>query len=182
MALQITSETLYVGDSWSWTESLSDYPATSYSLQIVLKYRDNPPVILNGSADGDDFDFTYSAANSSKLPSGGYAYQVVATKTSDSTVTTIERGKISLLPNLKTSTDTRNHYEKVIDAIEAVIEQRATEAHQSISINGRNITKYSHAELIAVKSKYEFMLKQEKRKEKMAQGLDPGGRIKIQFK
>lgn len=175
--MEITKQQLYAGDTWNWTESLSGYPASDYTLKIYLQHRDEAVIELTGVADGDDHEFTYES--DSDLSGGDYIYRAKAID-GDDNVTTIESGTVTVKADLAASTDSRNHYQKVIDAVEAIIEGRASKSYESISINGRAITEMSHSELMKLHSRYKYLLKQEAKKEKLAQGLG-GGKILIKF-
>jgi len=176
--MEITKQKLYAGDSWSWTESLAEYPASQYTLKIYLQYRAEAVIELTGTASGDDHVFTYTAE--AELSGGEYVYRAKVIDEDDN-VTTIESGSVIIKADLAASTDSRNHYQKVIDAVEAIIEGRASKSYESISINGRAITEMSHSELLKLHSRYKYLLKQEAKKEKLAQGLNAGGKILIKF-
>jgi len=77
--------------------------------------------------------------------------------------------------------DTRSHIQKVLDAIEAVLENRATQEYQSMSINGYSITQMSPQELLKLKDYYEGKLKTEQNKEAMAQGKPSKRTILVQL-
>lgn len=58
--------------------------------------------------------------------------------------------------------DTKTHAQKVLDAINAVIERRATSDQQSYSINGLSITRMNIGELLKFQKIYELRVANEK--------------------
>ena len=96
---------------------------------------------------------------------------------------TISTGTLTVRANLPaqfTGFDGRSHAQKVLDAIEATMEGRATKAQESIQINNRQIQYLKPEELIKWRSFYKAEVAREKTAEKVAQGEDPGNRILTQ--
>ena len=146
--------TITAGDKVTWTETLFDYPATSWSLAIELRSKDRPPVTITATPSGIDFSITVLPADSKLWKSGIYNWQAYAYTGSPPTFTdkrTIERGTIEILPNLtifSASDDPRSHVKKVLDALEAVIEGKASSDQLSYSIAGRSISKMNPTEIL----------------------------------
>lgn len=75
---------------------------------------------------------------------------------------------LTILPNLETLTgDPRSHIQKVLDAINAVLEERATTDQENMSLNGRTLVRTPIGDLLKLKQFYMRELDREKR----AQGL-----------
>jgi hypothetical protein len=169
------------GDTLDWTDSVSDYPASSgYTLKYVLA-ADNI-ITLTGIANGSDYDFDVAAADTAKWVPGTYSYQAYVT---DGTKEfTIEVGTLEVLVNLrvqKPGYDGRSHVKIVLDALEATIEGRATKQHSSISIAGRAISLLPPAELRKEYLHYKHLYRRELETERIAAGLDAKNKIVSKF-
>lgn len=162
MSLEFTNKKRYAGATWKWTESLDDYPASSgWSLVIILKHKTDSAITLTSNASGDDFDFNISASDTRALTKRYYTYQAVAAKSGE--VEIIEEGEIEIIPMLDLAADLRTSNEKILDAIIAALESRATKEQQSISIAGRQIQYLTLEELINAKKVFEALVAKEKR-------------------
>lgn len=180
--MELSNQTLYQGDTWSWEEELSDYPASTHTLKLYLKLSTNETIELTASADVDTHVFSYSAANSANASPGIYSYQFKAVKISDSSVTTVEVGSIEVLPDINTITDERSWIQQAIDSIESVLPTALAREAGEISIAGRTIKYESKAELIKTYNNLKYMLKKEQQKERVKAGFDAGNAIKVEFR
>jgi hypothetical protein len=178
--------TLRAGTTWTWSETAPDlYPNATYQ----LKYYFQGPVVFNVTAanDGANFKVTITSATSKTYPSGIYRWVRQFVKISDATVyseTPEQSGELNVLQDLSTvqgGYDSRSHVRRVVEALEAVIENRATKAQSEIEIAGRRIWYLSPAELRKEWEQYSYLLKQEERAALIAQGKSPGNQILVRF-
>jgi hypothetical protein len=188
MAMNIPAS-LRAGDTYSWTETFADYPASEgYILEIILHARDKAPIVITAAASGDDYAVAISAATSKAYPPGTYHYQAYICTKTDSVITakyTQQTGQITIHPDLTSSdsqADFRSHAKKVLDAIEALIEGKATADVLSYSIAGRSIAKMSPEELIKWRDFYKHEYELEKQAEDLQKGLDVPNKIGIRFR
>lgn len=175
-------DTIYAGDSLSWTEMSGEYPAPDWTMQYAI--RGPSTLDLVSSPSGSDHVFTATAAQTGSLTPGRYSWQSYATNGAGERYT-ISTGTITVRANLAAQTagfDGRSHAQKVLDAIEATMEGRATQAQASMQINNRQIQYLKPEELIKWRSFYKSEVAREKAKEKVAQGEDPGKRILTRFR
>ena len=167
--MQLNEEKLYQGNTWNWSEQLADYDPTDYTLTLYLKLGTGDTISKEAAEDDEDatkHEFTYAAAATTNYTSGVYDYEFTVTKKSDSTVTSIDRGTVPVLPSLSASTDERTHYEKVLDALTSVIESRATREQGEITLPGGTAIKYlTPAELRTEYAYYKIMVKEERRRQ-----------------
>lgn len=138
--MNIPSE-LQVGDTWQWTKSLPDYPASAgWALSFSL-YRYGQPVIqINATASGDDFSISVPAATTAGKAAGAWQWTAYVMKGTDRF--TVETGTVCLKPDLAAAdptTDLRTENEKILDALIATQQRRATKEQESMEINGRAI-------------------------------------------
>lgn len=169
------------GDTLDWTDSVSEYKASEgYTLKYVLA-ADNI-ITLTGVANGADHDFDVTAVDTAKWVPGVYSYQAYVEK--GAIQHTIETGTVEILVNLrvqKEGFDGRSHVKKVLDALEATIEGRATKQHSSISIAGRAIALLSPAELRKEYQNYKHLYRREQEGERIAAGLNAKNKIVVRF-
>jgi len=86
---------------------------------------------------------------------GRYWWQLRASNSTDTVL--VEAGDTIVHPDLSTvpsGYDGRGHAERVLEAIEAVIEGRATIDQQSYQINNRSLSRTPIADLMRLRSHY----------------------------
>lgn len=149
---------LVVGDRWLWkrTDLGTDYPPASYSLKYVLRRHDTGAEIeITASESGSDYLVEVASATTAVKSAGWYAWQAYIIRTSDSERVLIGSGTVELIANRDAAeTDPRTHARKVLDAIEAVIENRATVDQQEYSIAGRSLKRMEIGDLLKLRDKY----------------------------
>ena len=125
-------------------------------------------------------------AASEKYAAGIYTYQAYVVKpVSPTEKYTIETGQIEILPNISAAdsqVDFRSHAKKVLDALESLIEGKATSDAASYSIAGRSISKMTPEELIKWRSFYLSEYQTECDAKAIAKGLESPRRIGIRFR
>lgn len=175
-------EQLIAGDTWVWTRDLTDYPASAYTGAWYLENKDGS-ITVAASASGDTHTATVAKATTAAYKAGEYRWSFVVTKISDSTRTKVESGWVSLLadPAISGKVDWRSHARKTLDAIEAVIEGRATTDQQAVTINGRSISRITIEELLRFRDYYKAEVFSEKAAESVAAGLGNPRRIFVRF-
>jgi len=142
--------------------------------------------VITAAADSDnadDFKFTAAAATTAAYVAGDYKWQLVATKTT--TRYTIAEGWITLTDNISGRSalyDNRSHAKKVLDAIEAVIEGRASKDQMGYQIAGRSLTMTPIPDLIKLRSIYKDEYDGEVATARVAAGLSSKRKILTRFK
>jgi hypothetical protein len=174
---QVPAE-LVAGDSWTWTRTVADTPATTHTAAWYFENKDGAFSVA-ASASGADFAASVAAATTATRKPGRYRWRLVVTKTSDSTRTSIESGWTELLPDpaVAGTVDWRSHARRVLDAIEAVIEGRANVDQQSMQLNGRALTRTPIPDLLSLRDKYKREVAAELAAERIAAGGASGRRI-----
>lgn len=167
------------GDSLTWTEEVPDYPASSgYTLKYSLVNSENSYTITS-TPSGDDHVFSLTTAITSSYKSGNYKYQRYITKDSDKI--TIDYGSLTIIKDYSVAHDARSHARRTLDAIQAVIEDRATVDQLAYTINGRSLSRTPLEDLIKFKSFYEGEVSKEERAERLAQGLGTRQNIRVRL-
>jgi hypothetical protein len=140
---------------------LDDYPASDgWSLTVAL--RGPQAINLTSTADGDQHDLTASAATTATWTAGLYSYSIRATKAGE--VHQIEQGTIEIEPDvaaIATGVDQRSHARRTLDAIEALLENRATIDQERYRINNRELYRMPIAELLKFRDQYRAEVQRE---------------------
>jgi hypothetical protein len=166
---------LVVGDSWSWSLSLSSYPAPTWSVTCYF-VKDGERFEVVSTADGTDHAFSVTSATSGARKPGRYRW--TARATDGTSVVTLDRGWVDVLPNPATDkSDPRSWAAQTLAAIEAFLKGNATTAQQSMTLNGRSLSRWSLDEL----TKFRNELRAEVRGEDSAAKGGKGRVFKARF-
>lgn len=145
--------------------TLTAFPAPDWSLTLIM--RGPGKLDLVSVADGASHQIEVSAAETSAWAPGFYWYELRAQSADD--VQLVEEGRTTVLRDLASadaSFDERSHAEKVLAAIEAVIENRATVDQQSYQINNRQLTRTPLADLLKLRAVYLAQVRSAKAKKR----------------
>lgn len=175
-------QTLRAGDSWSWSRSLPDYPATDWTLTYTL-INSSAKITITGSADESNHSVSVSAATTAAYSSGRYDWTASVSDGTD--VITVGYGRAQILPNLAAAStlDNRSHAQKMLDAIEAALEGRATAGDIDIlsgALGSRSYTR-DPEKLLVLRDRYKAEVSAEKRSESIRNGLQSGRRIQTRL-
>lgn len=152
---QIPAE-IYAGFKTSWIINNSEYSPSVYTLKYTLKKPGVAPLTLTGVADGENHLFTITSSNSAEYEPGTYYFQCYA-EDSNGERFSISAGKIEVKATLLGQADAfdpRTHAQKCLEAIEAVIEGRATSNQSSVKVGTKELQYYSFTELLALRAYY----------------------------
>lgn len=133
--------------------SLTAYAAPAWALSLIL--RGPAAIDLSSTDNGSAHTIKATAAETAAWASGSYWFSLRATDGVD--VIEVEDGTIEILPDLAAQGadyDGRGHVEKVLAAIEAVIEGRASKDQERYRINNRELQRTPISDLIALRDKY----------------------------
>lgn len=171
-----------VGDKIEWVKHLSDFlPADSWVLSYSLVNSDNK-ITFSATDNGDEKHLvSIPSATSASWAPGDYRWQSYVEKAGERF--TVGYGAITLTPNFSSAAqDGRSHVKRVLDLLEAVIENRASSDQLAYSIAGRSVSKMAPEQLLTLYDRYRALYKQEQQEEKIASGHMPGGKIKVRFR
>lgn len=143
--------------------SLSQYLAPAWVLLLLLRGPSNKDV--TAAADGSAHVLALGAAETSAMTPGDYAYSLRVK--SGGTVHEVEAGRLTLAPdlaNLAAGSDTRSQARRTLDAIDAVIEKRASQDQEKYRINNRELWRTPLADLLLLRDRYAFLVAREERK------------------
>lgn len=168
------------GDTIKWTRTLSDYkPSDGWALSYIL-INAAGKITISASGSGDTFAVVVSAATSAAWAAGTYDWREQASKAGE--VFTVADGRIVVAPAFSGSTlDARTHARKMLEAINAVLEGRATSAVGEYEIGGRRLKYIPAAELLVLRDRYRSEVARETSADAVAAGLADPRRIYVRF-
>lgn len=116
------------GDSAKWPFEDSNYPATEWRAYCVLFGSSNRYAMQADGADSG-YEFNLTSTYTASWVAGRYDWSLyVVNKTDTEQRYTLATGKVLIKPNPDGVADNRTHAERMLEAIEAVIEGKATKA------------------------------------------------------
>ncbi|MDP9990399.1 hypothetical protein J2W28_000218 [Variovorax boronicumulans] len=141
------------GDTVKWARRFSDYPpsagwALSYELLNAMHRYE-----IHASADGDSFRVVVAAQTTQAYAPGSYDWRARVTNADE--VYTVATGRLTIAPSFGAAGDVRSHARRTLDAIEAVLEGRATSATAEYEINGRRLKYIPLNELHEMRTRYQ---------------------------
>ena len=167
---------LRAGLTWVWTKTVPDYPATAWTLTYWCKQAatSGAKFSIVATASGSDYSVSVAAATTAGYTADTYTW--VAVVTSGSEAYEVDRGTFEILAkyNADAALDDRSHARKVLEAIEAVIESRATVDQQEYTIGMRSLKRMTVEELMMFRDKYRAEVYAETAAERAANGQRTG--------
>ena len=157
--------TLTAGDTWRWYSdvlSREHPPADGWSVQWHLVGATETHTFA-ASDDGGRWLVEVPAATTANIAPGLYEARAVATNGVERITWYGGRVEVAPDPTTATATDPRSHAEKVLEAIRAVIEGRATKDQESYSINGRSLSRTPLSDLLELEREYARRVARERR-------------------
>ena len=174
---------LRAGDTWKWTKTVADYPASAWT----LKYRFKSPSAgfeITASASGDDYAVTVSAATTAAYASGTYSW-IAWVEGGTSEKYTVDTGIVEIDPDYRSGTataalDDRSHARKTLAAIESWIESRNPGVAE-YEIAGRRMKYIPVSDLIKLRQVYKSEVAAEDAADAIANGTGVGRRIQFRI-
>ena len=94
----------------------------------------------------------------------------------------VDEGRTKVVVNFaNTNADVRSHAKKVLDAIEAVLENRASQDQMSYSIAGRSLSRMSIDDLMTFRNRYRAEYLREIKLARIKNKQASGNTIKVRF-
>jgi hypothetical protein len=174
------------GDTLTWSKSLSDYPATIWT----LKYRGINAAgkfDITATASGTDYLITVTAAASSAWVAGDYAWTAWVEKGSGPTAerVTVGSGTITVAANIATlnTLDARTDAAKILDQLMAAYKSYTASNGlvAEYEIAGRRMKYRSAADILEQIDRWKATVAAEKRAERIAAGLGGGNKVLVRF-
>tara|TARA_R100001086_G_scaffold5629_1_gene3552 strand:+ start:230 stop:814 length:585 start_codon:yes stop_codon:yes gene_type:complete len=179
-------KSIVIGDlvQFKLTQFSTDYPNTSHSMKFMARSGTgaNVEFSIDASNSGDDYLFSASSNATSAFTAGLYHYQIEVLETSSNNRRILDQGELDVTVDLDVNAvDPRTHDEKMLQKIEAVLENRADADVSSYSIAGRSLTKMSPEELLTWRDYYRRGVKAYRRKLDVKHGRKTSSSILVRF-
>lgn len=176
-------ERLRAGDTWRWQRELADYPATTWTLRYRFK-NSSGGFEISASASGVLHDVTVSAATTAAYAAGAYSW--AAWVESAGEVYTVDQGRLTVDPNLRAGLasvglDVRSHARRTLEALEAVIEGRASMDQSEYRIGDRMLKRMSIDELLKFRDRYRSEVEAEDAADRLLNGRTPGYALQVRL-
>jgi hypothetical protein len=173
---------IYAGDTLLLNISQADYPAPDWTVTYSFRCKDGSTIELAATDNGAEHLFSIPATTTAAWAPG--EYKGVGRANDGTNYVTFWKGTMEVLADLSTQPDnhdTRSHAQKCLDAIEAVLEGKATRDILNTVIAGQSIGRLSPMQLMEWRSVYQSEVAAEQAKERAANGLATGKNIHIRF-
>lgn len=178
---------LRAGDTWKWNRAdmASAYPSPTWTLTYRFKNQNGGFEIVATADGAGGFSVSVPKATTGAIAAGDYAWQGEVDNGTERY--TLERGG-----NLKvvadffsgsaaTAMDQRSHARKVLQAIEAVIEGRASKDQEEYTIGGRSLKRTPIPELLQLRQTYRSEVAGEEAAAALENGTGIGRKIQVRF-
>jgi hypothetical protein len=132
---------------------------------------------------GGEKAFALNSADTASWAPGVYAWTLRAVD-GDGNKAEVAKGHVEILPNPDLhpgGLDGRSHARRVLDAIEATLEGRATDDMAEITIRGRTIKQTPLVDLMKLRDVYRRDVAAEARAERLGQGLPDNRFRRVRF-
>ncbi|MEM7217715.1 MAG: hypothetical protein AAF515_05080 [Pseudomonadota bacterium] len=157
------------------------YSSENWSAELVLAGPNQVESYTGRNDGGGRYSWSLTSEETSLLEARLFAW-AIRLSTQDGERVTPRDGTIEIDRDFTDGlsvNDSLSHAERVLRAIEAMIEGRATKDQQSTSLNGTSLSRFSWEELLGLRDRYRQEVNQERRRARQAQGLPPGGKIRV---
>lgn len=149
MEQPFANQLLVAGDTWEWEISLSEYPATDFTLKYLFRGASDSKLEVVATANGSGFKLKASGVDTKKLQAGTARFQMMVEKSGDRT--TLGVGSVEILPNLAdlpAGSELRSWVKVTLDAVRAVLQGRGSRMDAEYQINGRMLRLMDPKELM----------------------------------
>lgn len=148
---------MVAGDSLvvDFSAAATEFPAAQgWSVTLVLvPVAGGALLSINCTGGASSWTAAITPTQSQGLVAGKYSFALRAAKSG--LRSTIEKGDINVLPDVVANQDQRTKYQRILDAIDAVLESRATSSDLRTRFpDGREVERVPHAELLKLRDYY----------------------------
>jgi len=160
---RIVPSTINSGINFNAQTWQPNFSGAEWTLELLL--RGTGTITLTGERESARHVFSANAAETATWATGEYTYFLRAVSGSDAHL--IEQGGVRVLPDVSKiadGTDIRSRARKALDAIDAVLDKRATIDQKSYRINNRELERTDIKDLIALRAHYFDLVQREEAK------------------
>lgn len=164
MKLNNVPARLVAGDSLTLAIAVGDVPASEgWTVKLTLQPIDGgTPTVVNATDGAAEWLLELTSAQSATLVTGPQRYHIAATLGGERR--TLAHGEIEVLPDpAQAGLDQRSPARRALAAIDAVLEQRASETDlKFVFEDGRSVEMMPHADLLRLRTHYARIVMREK--------------------
>jgi hypothetical protein len=150
------------GSTLLFTERLTGYPASLYSLAFILNLDGALVANVAAGESGDDYIVTAPAATTAGWGPGRYNWSEVLTKTSDGTVYQGPTGEVPITPNYGVSAS-QTATQIQLTALDAAILKVVAGTHSSVNFGGQSFTQKNITEMFNIRDRLQARVNAELR-------------------
>lgn len=153
--------------------TLTAYPAPAWAVSVYL--RGPSSISMTAAAEGSQHRFRQTLSETANWAAGDYWYTLRAVDAATGDMVEVECGQVTITPDLVNAAvgfDGRTPNQIALDAIEAVIAQRATLDQERYRINNRELYRTSIPDLLKLRDHYVRLVQRE---QDIACGRNPFG-------
>lgn len=173
---------LVAGDTLDFKRALARFPASTWTLTYNLQSPTATIAEITATASGDDFRVTVAAATTAGWSAGVYTWHAFVT--SGAVRHRVGSGTMRIEADPATASgglDGRSHARKVLDALEALLEGKASLDQKSYEVAGRKLERLTPAELLQWRDKYRREVASERQAERRKRTGSPYQRMTARF-
>lgn len=160
----------------------SNYTADTYTFAVILLSSTNRYHI---TASPNGLNYTLSVPSTSTGLWTPGVYKWIGQYSYGNSVYSVYAGTTEILPGFSTIVDTRSHAKKMLDAIEAVLEGRASDDVQQYQVSfgstSKSISKIPIEQLLVIRDRFKAEYKRELMAENIKNGIPVSTNIKVRF-
>lgn len=176
---------LIAGDALDFATTVPDYPpADGWTLTYRLVPQSSGTAYTfnaTPAADGQSYEIAVSSTTTAGWAAGNYSWVAFVIQSGERHV--VDQGTLTIKPDPVTTAtlDVRGHARKVLDAIEAVLENRASIDQKSVTIGDRSLERTPIEDLLKLRQLYQAEVAREDAAARLAVGLSPRNRIYVRI-
>ncbi|MCP3940512.1 MAG: hypothetical protein GY710_03405 [Desulfobacteraceae bacterium] len=158
--MKILPNVINAGTTFNLKFQLDKFPASEWSASLMMRGASNIDIVATSKE--NHFEFNISSNHTAKWVAGYYWCCLRISK--NDIHHQVEENTVLIkqdLTQVSKAFDGRNHIQKVLDAIEAVIEGRANKDQESYAINNRQLKRTPIADLLKLRNCYKQELSQQ---------------------
>jgi hypothetical protein len=168
------------GDSWRWRIVWTEYPADVWTLTYTL-WTASAAITLTATASGKEHLIEALPAATANYAPGRYGYAARVTNGTDAY--TVDTGNIEILPAVGAAMDTRSHARRMLDAIDAILENRASDGDLDVvrTQTGSGSTEFDPIALLRYRRQFAAAVASEEAAARIARGEKSGRFVQVRF-